>query len=65
MAGEQYASRWRLNPFGYESRRYVRRRGVGDLVEAVEGVSAELKELSETVDRLAGDQEPRDGGSNF
>jgi hypothetical protein len=62
LAGEQYASRWRLNPFVYESRRYVRRRGMGDLVESVDGVSANAKKLSESVDRLTRDrEEARDG----
>ncbi len=46
LAGEQYTSQWRLNPFVYESRRYVRRRDMGDFVESVDGVSANVKELS-------------------
>jgi hypothetical protein len=53
MAGEQYASRWRLNPFVYESRRYARHTGMGDLVEAVEGLSDDAKKISESIDRLA------------
>jgi hypothetical protein len=53
MAGEQYASRWRLNPFVYESRRYVRHTGMGDLVEAVEGLSEDAKKISDSIDRLA------------
>jgi hypothetical protein len=34
---------------------------MGDLVESVDGVSANVKELSEGVDRLTRDREARDG----
>lgn len=61
MAGEQYASRWRLNPFVYESRRYVRRKGMGDLVEAVEEMSSDVRELSGSIDRLSETRETHAG----
>ena len=35
-SGAPYESRWRLNPFLYKDTRLVRRKGIGDLVRAVE-----------------------------
>lgn len=36
LSGAPYESRWRLNPFLYKDTRLVRRKGMGDLVRAVE-----------------------------
>lgn len=36
LSGAPYESRWRLNPFLYKDTRLVRRKGMGDLVKAVE-----------------------------
>ncbi len=36
LSGELYHSQWRLNPFLYKDTRLVRRKGMGDLVKAVE-----------------------------
>jgi hypothetical protein len=36
LSGAQYQSQWRLNPFLYKDTRLVRRKGMGDLVNAVE-----------------------------
>ena len=36
LSGASYESRWRLNPFLYKDTRLVRRKGMGDLVRAVE-----------------------------
>ena len=36
LSGTPYESRWRLNPFLYKDTRLVRRKGMGDLVRAVE-----------------------------
>jgi hypothetical protein len=36
LSGAQYQSQWRLNPFLYKDTRLVRRKGIGDLVNAVE-----------------------------
>ncbi|CAA9498566.1 MAG: hypothetical protein AVDCRST_MAG12-2504 [uncultured Rubrobacteraceae bacterium] len=36
LSGAPYESRWRLNPFLYKDTRLVRRKGIGDLVRAVE-----------------------------
>jgi hypothetical protein len=36
LSGALYQSQWRLNPFLYKDTRLVRRKGVGDLVNAVE-----------------------------
>ncbi len=58
MAGEVYGSQWRINPFVYESRRYVRRRGIGDLAKSVEDISADTNKISEGVDRLTSRPEP-------
>jgi hypothetical protein len=35
-SGAPYESRWHLNPFLYKNTRLVRRKGMGDLVRAVE-----------------------------
>ena len=36
LTGYSYQSQWRLNPFLYKDTRLVRRKGMGDLVKAVE-----------------------------
>ena len=36
LSGDLYQSQWRLNPFLYKDTRLVRRKGMGDLVNAVE-----------------------------
>ena len=36
LSGARYQSQWRLNPFLYKDNRLVRRKGMGDLVNAVE-----------------------------
>jgi hypothetical protein len=36
LTGDSYRSQWRLNPFLYKDTRLVRRKGMGDLVNAVE-----------------------------
>lgn len=36
LTGDSYQSHWRLNPFLYKDTRLVRRKGMGDLVNAVE-----------------------------
>ncbi len=36
LTGDSYHSQWRLNPFLYKDTRLVRRKGMGDLVNAVE-----------------------------
>jgi hypothetical protein len=36
LTGDSYQSQWRLNPFLYKDTRLVRRKGMGDLVNAVE-----------------------------
>jgi hypothetical protein len=36
LSGAMYQSQWRLNPFLYKDTRLVRRKGIGDLVNAVE-----------------------------
>jgi hypothetical protein len=36
LAGYNYETEWKLNPFVYEHRRYVKHRGIGDLVDVVE-----------------------------
>ena len=36
LSGDLYQSQWRLNPFLYKDTRLVRRKGMGDLVKAVE-----------------------------
>ena len=36
LSGAPYESRWRLNPFLYKDTRLVRRKGMGNLVKAVE-----------------------------
>ena len=36
LSGALYQSQWRLNPFLYKDTRLVRRKGIGDLVNAVE-----------------------------
>ena len=38
LSGAPYESRWRLHPFLYKDARLVRRKGIGDLVRAVEGL---------------------------
>ena len=37
LSDAQYQSQWKLNPFLYKDTRIVRRKGMGDLVNAVEG----------------------------
>ncbi len=44
LAGYSYEADWHLNPFIYEDRRYVTRRDIGDLVEAVEKLAGENQE---------------------
>lgn len=39
LSGDLYQSQWRLNPFLYKDTRLVRRKGMGDLVKAVEKLS--------------------------
>ncbi len=36
LSGAPYESQWRLNPFLYKDTRLVRRKGMGDLVKAIE-----------------------------
>ena len=36
LTGDSYKSQWRLNPFLYKDTRLVRRKSMGDLVNAVE-----------------------------
>lgn len=36
LSGTPYESRWRLNPFLYKDTRLVKRKGMGDLVKAIE-----------------------------
>ena len=36
LSGAAYESRWRLNPFLYKDTRLVRRKGMGDVVKAIE-----------------------------
>jgi hypothetical protein len=36
LAGYSYETEWKLNPFVYEHRRYVKHRDIGDLVDVVE-----------------------------
>ena len=36
LSGSPYESRWRLNPFLYKDTRLVRRKGMGDVVRAIE-----------------------------
>lgn len=40
LAGSPYESRWKLNPFLYKDTRIVKRKGMGDLVNAVERLAA-------------------------
>jgi hypothetical protein len=39
LTGDSYQSQWRLNPFLYKDTRLVRRKGMGDLVNAVESLA--------------------------
>ena len=39
LSDAQYQSQWKLNPFLYKDTRIVRRKGMGDLVNAVEGMA--------------------------
>jgi hypothetical protein len=39
LTGDSYQSQWRLNPFLYKDTRLVRRKGMGDLVKAVESLN--------------------------
>ena len=39
LTGNSYQSQWRLNPFLYKDTRLVRRKGMGDLVNAVESLA--------------------------
>ena len=48
LAGDSYETKWHINPFIYEHRRYVRRRDIGDLVEAVEKLSGDEQEQEES-----------------
>lgn len=38
LSGASYESRWRLNPFLYKDARLVRRKGMGDIVRAIENL---------------------------
>ena len=40
LSGALYQSQWRLNPFLYKDTRLVRRKGMGDLVDAVERLAS-------------------------
>lgn len=39
LSGASYQSQWRLNPFLYKDTRLVRRKGMGDLVNAVDRIA--------------------------
>lgn len=39
LSGASYQSQWRLNPFLYKDTRIVRRKGMGDLVNAVDRIA--------------------------
>ncbi len=43
LTGDSYRSHWRLNPFLYKDTRLVRRKGMGDLVNAVERLATEQR----------------------
>ena len=40
LSGAPYESRWKLNPFLYKDTRLVRRKGMGDIVRAIERLKA-------------------------
>ncbi len=40
LIGAAYESRWKLDPFLYKDTRIVKRKGMGDLVRAVEALAA-------------------------
>ena len=44
LAGEAYESQWKLNPFMYKDTRIVNRRGMGQLVAAVERLAVSEEE---------------------
>lgn len=46
LAGESYKTEWNLNPNIYRDDRYVQHKGMGDLVEAVKGLSEKEREGS-------------------
>lgn len=42
LAGESYETEWNLNPFIYRDDNYILRKGIGDLVEATNSISAKM-----------------------
>ena len=47
LTGASYESYWKLNPFLYGDTRIVKRKGMGDLVRAVEKLSADRERATE------------------
>jgi len=59
LSGESYRSQWRLNPFLYKDTRLVRRKGLVDLVNAVErlAISNDTSSSQTLVPERTSDQE--------
>lgn len=61
LSGVSYESQWRLNPFLYKDTRLVKRKGMGDLVKAVERLTEGDRRSPEAEDsdgRRFGDRSP-------
>jgi hypothetical protein len=52
LTGDSYRSQWRLNPFLYKDTRLVRRKGIGDLVNAVERLRFRTKPQARKAETL-------------
>ncbi|HZY65131.1 MAG TPA: hypothetical protein VFE21_04555 [Rubrobacteraceae bacterium] len=45
LAGESYETEWRLNPNIYRDGNYIHRKGMGDLVDATNAISAKMNRV--------------------
>ncbi len=54
LAGESYETEWNLNPYIYKDRRYVKHRGIDDVVDRLDEIAANTKELVDTAKEVPG-----------
>ena len=54
LDGESYETSWNLNPFIYRDGRFTRRKGMGDLVKAVERLARAQERGPDTLESRSG-----------
>jgi hypothetical protein len=55
LAGESYETEWNLNPYIYKDRRYVKHKGMNDVVERLDEIAANSKALLDAAKEVPGE----------